>query len=186
MRWPVLLIGALVGAGGQTPRPGEGLVAGMVLEYSTGTGTSKWVIDSVAGRGDPECGRVWLRRDTTSESRHDCVRAGVLERWSDGSSRWVEQRPVGLGGRRSYRRGAGTVEFLVEGFGVDTISGAAVPVVVTTVTTFDSAGVARRRLRERYAIGLTTATWGRFEAMDAGSPSGWTTQQEFRLVAIRR
>jgi hypothetical protein len=31
-----------------------------------------------------------------------------------------------------------------------------------------------------------TATWGRFEMPDSGSPQGWRTAQEFGISAIRR
>ena len=179
-------MGALLALGWQAPRPSEGLAAGTILEYSASGGNSRWVVDSVAAVSDPGCGRVWLRREATPEHRHDCVRGEVLERWNDGSGRWVEVRPVTPGSRRRYRRGATEVEFVAERAGVDTVGGMPVPIVVTTVTTYDSTGTARRRLREHYSIGLTTATWGIFESADPTSASGWTTQQEFRLVAIRR
>jgi hypothetical protein len=68
---------------------------------------------------------------------------------------------------------------------VDTISGRPFDVLPTTVTTIDSTGRAIRRLRERYALALTTAVHGVFETVDSTATSGWRVTQEFQLVAIR-
>jgi hypothetical protein len=58
-------------------------------------------------------------------------------------------------------------------------------VIDTTVTTTDSTGRPLRRLRERYAVTLTTATGGRFEVPDPTNPTGWKAQQAFELTEIR-
>ena len=65
----------------------------------------------------------------------------------------------------------------------ETISGRSFAVVHTTVTTADSAGRPKRRLRERYAISLTTATGGAFETAD--STGAWQVQRRFELREIR-
>lgn len=63
-----------------------------------------------------------------------------------------------------------------------TVSGFQVPIVKTVVTTLDAAGKSVRRLRERFALTLGTATDGVFEAMQ---PDGtWKVTQEFALVRI--
>jgi hypothetical protein len=69
---------------------------------------------------------------------------------------------------------------------VDTVSGRVIPVLVTTVTTLDSLGRPVRRLRERYAIGLATATSGTFEIPDSGTTGVWRPQQMFELRAIEQ
>lgn len=65
------------------------------------------------------------------------------------------------------------------------ISGRAIPVVQTTVTTSDSSGRPKRRLRERYALSLTTATGGSFETADSGGRAEWRSQRSFELREIR-
>ena len=67
----------------------------------------------------------------------------------------------------------------------EVIGGLRIAVVATTVTTIDSSGRPKRRLRERYAIGLATATGGVFEVPDATAPDGWRAEQAFELRAIR-
>ena len=58
-------------------------------------------------------------------------------------------------------------------------------VLATTVTTMDTSGREVRRLLERYAVTLTTATGGRFEIPDPDNPTAWRTQQVFELREIR-
>jgi hypothetical protein len=53
------------------------------------------------------------------------------------------------------------------------------------VTTFDAAGRPKRRLRERYAPSLTTATGGRFELPDSSRAGEWRGQRSFELREIR-
>ena len=60
-----------------------------------------------------------------------------------------------------------------------------IPVLPTTVTTFDSTGKVVRRLRERFSIGLATATGGAFEVPDSTQTGGWRVVRRFELVAIR-
>jgi hypothetical protein len=66
------------------------------------------------------------------------------------------------------------------------ISGRSIPVVHTTVTTSDSAGRPKRRLRERYALSLATATGGTFETPDSNRAGTWRGQRSFELREIRR
>jgi hypothetical protein len=64
-----------------------------------------------------------------------------------------------------------------DGFDVD--------VLPTVLLTLDSAGRPVRRLRERFSLGLATATSGAFEVPDSASPGGWRVTQEFVLIARR-
>ncbi len=54
-----------------------------------------------------------------------------------------------------------------------------------TVTTSDSTGRPKRRLRERYALSLTTATGGTFEMPDSSRGGAWHGQRSFELREIR-
>ena len=67
----------------------------------------------------------------------------------------------------------------------EVISGRRIRVLETTVTTLDSLGRPKRRLRERYAPALVPATGGRFEVPDAAAPGGWRIEQAFELSVIR-
>jgi hypothetical protein len=165
-------------------QPASALRSGMRLIYESGGQRAAWQIDSIKVDSVSHCGRVWLRRDTVAEDRSDCVSDGGLRRWNARAGRWIEQRPILADSKRRYPRPSGWVEFVTGAVEVDTISGRVFPVVSTTVTTFDSGGVAQRRLRERYSIGLSTATWGVFESRDGTGSNGWRVTQEFRLVAI--
>jgi hypothetical protein len=80
---------------------------------------------------------------------------------------------------------AGAARYQTGRFSVDSISGHRIPVLETMVTTLDQSGTPVRRLRERYAPSLDTATWGVFELPDPGTPEGWRVTQEFWLAEIR-
>ena len=67
----------------------------------------------------------------------------------------------------------------------ETIGTLRIPVIATVVTTRGSDGRPKRRLRERYAISLATATGGVFEVPDPAAPTGWRTEQAFELREIR-
>jgi hypothetical protein len=82
---------------------------------------------------------------------------------------------AGTGGRTS--------RFITAGETVEEVSGHRLRVIETTVVTLDSAGTVLRRLRERFAPAIGTATWGAFEVPDGAG--GWRLQREFRLAAIR-
>jgi hypothetical protein len=60
------------------------------------------------------------------------------------------------------------------------------PVIATIVTTIDAQGRPKRRLRERYAITLATATGGTFEVPDPAAPTGWRAEQSFELRTISK
>jgi hypothetical protein len=77
------------------------------------------------------------------------------------------------------------VRYVTGSAGVDVIGARRLRVVDTTVTTMDAAGKTVRRLRERYALSLATATGGRFETPDPEQPGQWRTQQIFELREIR-
>ncbi|MHB1327722.1 MAG: hypothetical protein ACYC2K_05920 [Gemmatimonadales bacterium] len=163
-------------------RPGELLTAGTRLVYESAGQETVWVVDSVQPGDDAACGRAWIRIGPRADERHDCIRDGALHRRDLRTGQWREERPVAPTTERRYARGVGTAVFETGELGTDTIGTRLVRTVETTMVMLDSTGTPVRRLRERYAVGLMTATWGRFEVPEAGG--GWRVQQEFRLRAI--
>ena len=83
------------------------------------------------------------------------------------------------------RPGGDTARYHTSQAGEEVVSGRRLRVIQTEVLTVDSLGRPKRRLRERYAPGLATATGGRFEVPDPSAPGGWRTEQEFELSVIR-
>ncbi|MGH2609056.1 MAG: hypothetical protein ACRDHF_08190, partial [Tepidiformaceae bacterium] len=126
-----------------------------------------------AGQAEPDESRLCVERDT-------------LFAWNARRGAWLPQRPVGPRMAITTVSAAGdTVHFATEDVAEETVAGRRLVVVHTTVTTVDSLGRAKRRLRERYAPTLATATGGRFEVPDPAAPQGWRVEQEFELRAIR-
>ncbi len=176
-----------------TPRVASDMQPGLRLTYaSNGAEQSPWTIDSVeagvALMPAADCARVLLRRSADqprpNESRY-CVRRDTLHAWDPRRSAWAPQRPVGPGMTFVQPRAGGdTVRYTTDVLTVETISGVRLPVLATTVMTVDSLGRPKRRLRERYALTLATATGGVFEVPDSTAPGGWRHEQTFELRAI--
>ena len=173
---------------------GGDLRSGMELVYaSNGRPQPPWSIDSALTGlvldGRSGCARILLRRRPSpapaEETRH-CTSGDTLFAWNPRDSVWRPQRPIGSGMILSFLRAGGdTVRYETIRMGEEVISGRRIRVVETTVTTVDSLGRPKRRLRERYAPSLATATGGVFEVPDPSSPGGWRTEQEFELSVIR-
>lgn len=171
------------------------LRTGMSLVYSSDQGGAQppWSVEFVeAGaplKDNADCARVRIRRQpsqTTVEENRLCIENGMLHGWDAPRNAWVAQRPVGPGMELTINRPNGDVIRYVTGSEAEEVIGTfRLRVLETTVTTTDSTGRPLRRLRERYAATLTTATGGRFEVPDAETPSGWKTQQAFELREIR-
>ena len=187
----VFAVLAIVPAG--APAPGADLRQGMVLIYaSDGRDQPPWSIDFVeAGaslKANADCSRLRIRRqpaETAQESRL-CVENGMLLAWDSDRDSWLPQRPVGSGMALTLTRPNGDVVRYQTGAASEEVIGSfRLQVVETTATTTDSAGRPLRRLRERYALTLATATGGRFEVPDPDVPGAWRTQQVFELREIR-
>lgn len=167
---------------------------GMQLVYASGgRDQAPWSIDAVEPRlalkGDADCARLSLRRQAgqlqPDESRL-CLDRETLYTWDPAKSDWVAQRPVGPGMELTLSRPNGdTVRYETGVVSEETIGTLRLPVIATTVTTVDSQGRPKRRLRERFAITLATATGGTFEVPDTSAPTGWRTEQTFELREIR-
>ena len=189
LRWlPVSAAFLLAG-----PQPASQLQPGMVLIYeSNGVAQPPWTVDSLR-LGAPllpgaECAVVHLRRrpdlDQAEETRL-CVARDTLYRGEAGSGRWTISRPVGPGMVWVTGGANGdSVRYETGSAARETISGLSIPVVHTTVTTTDSLGRPKRRLRERYALTLATATGGVFESPDSTDPGRWVPGQKFELREI--
>lgn len=167
---------------------------GMELVYaSAGRDQAPWVVE-VLERGLPlkdgaDCARLGIRRQparTDADESRLCVEGLTLYAWDETTRGWVPQRPVGPDMQLTLPRPNGDqVRYETGAVGEETIGARRIEVVATTVTTLDASGRPKRRLRERYAVGLATATGGVFEVPDASAPDGWRAEQTFELRTIR-
>jgi hypothetical protein len=182
-----------------TAAPGDATIAadlrvGMQLVYaSSGRDQPAWTVDMVetgaALKGDADCARVGIRRQagqTEAPEERLCVEGGTLYTWNEARKEWIAQRPVGAGMELTLSRPNGdTVRYVTGASSEEVIGLRRLRVLATTVTTIDPTGKPKRRLTERYAVTLATATGGRFEVPDSTDPSGWRTEQAFELREIR-
>ena len=139
--------------------------------------------------GTSYCVRVVMQRGVTAspaDSLRLCVAGDTI--FSVESSGAVRAtRPIGPGMTLVVpTRPRGTAHYQTLSAATDTISGIAIPIVLTTVTTRDSLGRMVQRLTERYAPGLATATRGEFSVPDSTVPGGWRMRQVFELKSIER
>lgn len=176
------------------PKLASDLRQGMTLVYASGgQDQPAWSVLSVeagaALKEQADCARLRIRRRPDEVEPDDsrlCVEQQILYAWDTGRAAWLPQRPVGPNMDLTLPRAGGRSEHYVTGsMGVDVIGARSLRVVDTTLTTMDAAGNAVRRLRERYALSLATATSGRFETPDPELPGRWRTQQIFELREIR-
>ena len=193
---PVLLIGltALIVAAAQpAERIGGMLRPGMQLVYESGGVQTSWVIDSVAHDTTlgvrTGCVRIRLRTSpdqTVVETRAYCADSAMLLTW-DGATR--VHRPSRLlqpnSSLRLPERLGGAVAYTTGASGHERIGTLTVRIIPTTVLSRDFTGRVTRRLRERFSIGLATATGGIFEVPDSTVEGGRTVVQKFELVTIR-
>ena len=174
--------------------PGSGLGRGMELVYySGGVAQPPWTVDSLRLdaplRPGMRCAVIHLRRgpDRPSEESRLCVGHDTLYRWRPATEEWTVSRPVGPDMVWSAEQANGdVVRYETGAWAEETVSGRPIAVLPTTVTTADSLGRPSRRLRERYALSLATATGGVFETADPAAPGGWQPRQEFELREIRQ
>ena len=173
----------------QPPRPGAALVPGLQLVYTSGADTQPvWTIDSVdwnrphEGRGG--CSRVVLRTGAPAvDVRWLCRSGDTLLSWTARNKRWSPQRPLSHSVTLILPRpNGGHTTYDVAAVECDVVGDARIATVVTTIVQSDSAGRAVRRLRERYAPSLATATGGIFEVRNGDT---WEAERNFKLVALR-
>lgn len=172
--------------------PGALLKPGMQLSYEAeGKRSAPWVVESVQldvpfeGR-DPSS-FVAIRKDGPSspaEEQRLARERGIL--FEHGNQGWAASRPVrpGLVVEKKNTEGRVVGRFRAHALALESIGGMLIPVVHTTLEFLNPHGQPARRLRERYAIGLATATGGVFETADPAAPGGFKPTLRFRLVAI--
>lgn len=180
--WPALLVNAQPAA-----VPGSSLLRTMQLVYaSQGVESAPWVVDSIDLRAQfgkaLQCSYV---RFGLRDVRKTCIVGDTLFAFLDSTQQLVASRPLKPGMTLTLATASGGSAVYETGDAeIITVSGVNIPVVKTTVTTKDGSGKAVRRLRERFALSLGTATDGVFEAIQ---PDGsWKVTQEFSLVRIVR
>lgn len=202
--WAALAVaGAVALAGparGQTAAPESRPLAGLLRDVTTLTYASDgalqppWRVrhDGVLRRdisGTSYCVRFVMQRGATAspaDSSRLCV-AGDTIFTVESSGAVLATRPIGPDMTLVVpTRPRGTAHYQTLSAATDTISGIAIPIVLTTVTTRDSLGRMVQRLTERYAPGLATATRGEFSVPDSTVPGGWRMRQVFELKSIER
>ena len=163
------------------------------LVYSSGGVESIWTIDRVVRDttlGDRRgCVVILLRTtatQTSAETRAHCTFADTMTNWVASAGEHRPARMLAPGTLVIPRPTGGEVRFVVGQPAVDTVSNTPFRVLPTEVITTDQLGKVIRRLRERFAIGLATATSGVFEVPDSSSQSGWRVERSFKLLAIRQ
>lgn len=171
------------------------LQPGTRLRYEgNGQPQPPWVIDSVqrevAHAGRQGCVRVVLRTrgdSAAAEVRLHCVAGDTLLAWSAQGSRFRPQRPLTPGRQLTIDGASGMTQEVTTGaVEVDTIEAHRVVVIPTVLITRGAHGQPVRRLTERYAPSLATATAGVFETADSAAANGWRVVQRFALVGISR
>ena len=171
--------------------PGQLLSPGTQLVYSSGGRENPpWIVEAIVRDttlgGIASCSVIHLRTSPTQQApevRAQCQRGDTLFAWDAASLAHRPLRPLGPAMSLEVRGRAGTTSTFETGArGVERIGAYEVPVIPTVVTTRDSAGRIVRRLRERFSIGLATATGGTFEVPDSASSQGWRTERAFELI----
>ncbi|MEX2178247.1 MAG: hypothetical protein WD801_06025 [Gemmatimonadaceae bacterium] len=189
MRYPLLvLLAALTSA----DSPGALLSRGTQLVYaSAGQDAPPWTVEQITRDttlgGMHRCSVIHLRTSPAQaapEHRMYCVRGDTLFAWDSAQLRHAPLRPVGPDMSMEVKGRTVTSTYVTGERLREAIGSVAVDVLVTTVTTRDSTGAVVRRLRERYSVGLATATGGVFEIPDSTASSGWRQQRAFELVRV--
>jgi len=178
------------------PAPlGSALAAGMELVYASGDAEQPpWTVESLEQpsliSGLTHCVRLTLRMapaPAAPDTRAWCVQDWKLLAYNDSTLDFRPLRPVGPGMILDLPGPAGgLIRYETGQLERDTVGPAVLDVLPTTITTLDAEGRAIRRLRERYAMAITSATRGTFERPDSLRPGEWTATREFRLIAVRR
>jgi hypothetical protein len=166
---------------------------GMRLEYvADGGPPSSWLVGAATPVANSPAGSDCMRyvvqkgpEPGAADSLRQCVRGDTLFA-IDRYGGWTAMRPVGPHMRLEIRRTNGSTLIETAVAAADTVSGVAIPVIVTTYTIRGPNGQAIQLLRERYAVSLGTATRGTFYEADPSAPDGWKVQRSFSLAKIAR
>ena len=183
---PLLLV--LFGYQSAAPILGGRLITGMQLVYSSNGIEAPWLVvsanaDSVVAEGR-RCLSVRLRLNPADSSitwRIQCADGKQMLALNAAEGRLSPARPLDAGELVMRRADGSMTRYVARAIEADTIGGVAYVVVPTVVEYTDPAGKVVRRLRERFAIELATATCGVFEAADG---AGFRTERQFVLAAV--
>ena len=156
----------------------ERLSAGTVLVYRTeGRADQRWLVEGVetglSHGGRAGCIRVRFAPGgprTDAEIRFTCVSGDTVMTWSEGEQAWRPSRPIAAGDSLEIRGSRGVTLFSTGGLAVDTVSGEAVPVIATTVLTFDAQGGRSTHPRAPVGVPRWSSGWSRSSARS--SPGG--------------
>jgi hypothetical protein len=141
---------------------------------------------TVAVAGQSQCSRIVLRiGDGQPQTRTHCVSADTMWNWDERTQRLVLARRLSPGLLEISANNGGLVRFLVMPMDSANIGGRQFMVLPTMVTTYDSTGAPVRRLIERFAPSLATATEGVFEVPDTANAADWRVVQQFQLTAVK-
>lgn len=185
-----LFLGLPQQAGVLASRLSEGA---QLFYYTDGRAQAPWIVDSVR-TGQPfipnaDCASMTIRRrpsDTKPEKTRACISGDTLYRWEPGKKSWSPSRPVGPDMTFTVVTAKGdTSHYETGALGEDLISGAAIQVVATTITTVDARGRPRARIRERYAVSLAAATNGVIETPNPSSPGTWDAAHNYSLKELK-
>ncbi len=162
--------------------------------FTDGRAQPPLIVDSVQTgqpfRPNADCASMTIRRrpsDPNPERSRVCVSGDTLYRSEAGDKDWSVSRPVGPDMTLSIVTSRGdSVLYETGALGEDLISGVAIPVVSTTITTVDAKGRPRRRIRERFALSLAAATNGLVEIPDPAAPGTWTVKHNYSLKELKR
>jgi hypothetical protein len=161
--------------------------------YTDGRAQPPWIVDSIRTgqplRPNADCATMTIRRrpsDTKPERTSACVSGDTLFRQEAGKKEWSPVRPVGPDMTLTVVTANGdTTRYETGALGEDLISGAAIQIVSTTITTVDAKGRARHRVRERYAVSLAAATNGVIETPNPSSPGTWDAKHNYSLKELK-
>jgi hypothetical protein len=166
---------------------------GMRIEYAADGGPpSAWIVGTAIPVANTPAGSDCMRyviqkgpEPGAADTLRQCVRGDTLFA-IDRYGEWTAMRPVGPNMRLEIRRTNGSTLIETAAVAADTVSGVAIPVVITTYTIRGPNAQAIQQLRERFAVSMGTATRGTFYEADPAAPDGWKVQRTFRMSALRK
>jgi hypothetical protein len=174
-------------------RLGALLRPGTQMLYMLDASETFWTVDSIARDtvlgGRPHCVRFRLRldiRQTEPDTRAYCADSLMMYGWDDRTRTHTALRPLSAGGVLDVKAGDMTIHYESGAMTMDRISGTPVEVIPTTITIRDATGTVVRRVRERFSLGLATATGGVFEMPDSSAASGWRQEQRYEIINLRQ
>ena len=188
-----LLTAACTGAAARAQSEPELLPPGTELIYaSEGAADAVWRVDTSA-YGLEFGGRSGCRRVRFApggpraglDDRITCTAGDTLFAWDAPAGTWRVARPVAPLRVFTIPGQASVARYQTGEAAEEAIGALRLQVIPTVITTVDSSGAEVRRLRERNAPALGTATWGVFEVPDSAAPGGWRVSRAFRLKEVR-